>query len=66
MKFFRNRIKIKNYQSGFDLDDVISFILLFIAGALLIAIGVFIVWFYVKIIELLFLIVNNIFLYIFK
>lgn len=66
MKFFRNGIKIKNNESSFNLDYVISFILLFIAGVLLIAIAVFIVWFYAKIIELLFLIVNNIFLYIFK
>ena len=66
MKLFRNGIKIKDNQSRFNLDTVVSFIILFILGVLLIAIGVFIVWFHVKIIELLFLIVNNIFLYIFK
>lgn len=59
MKFFRNGIKIKNNESSFNLDYVISFILLFIAGALLITICVFVIRFYAKIIELLFL-------YIFK
>lgn len=66
MKLFRNGIKSKDNQSGFDLDAVVSYIILFILVVLAISIGVFSVWFYVKIIELLFLIVNNIFLYIFK
>lgn len=66
MKLFRNGIKSKDNRSGFDLDTIISFIILFILGVIFIFIGIFIIWFHVKIIELLFLIVNNVFLYIFK
>ncbi|MEI0701589.1 hypothetical protein R4M05_07055 [Brachyspira intermedia] len=47
-----------------DIVDIIGFIGLIILGIIFVAICVLVIWFHVKLIELLFLIVNKIFLYL--